>query len=471
MAGATSYRVDVGTTASAVTSTFTSANSPWVHNNLSNGQTYFYRVSAVNDAGNGPASIQVSATPIAPPPPTLTRLDVSVRAGASEPWLGENIVNDDASGQTRNNEVYAGQTQSNEIQIAGSGGSQSTTVVLSVPDWAQFAASDWSARFYDVPAGASGGGTDVTAQITSAGGWAIAMSNGEVRRLRIEVGAPAGAQAGALAALSVRAIANATSETPALDRVKTVWKAKTSQQPDLSVSALGSDDSELWLGEDVLNLTGEGQTLMPIIKATITDAYAVNLKNAGAHAAAFTLSVPASSNGWKVALQDALEAGQIVTPDAKGNWTSPVIEAGATLTLRLEITAPAGSDLEANAAARNGKFELRATNGSLSDVVAVSAASQSVAKILWSRDGQNWNDPAQTPLTVEQYEVVAFRAVGSNPAVAWDDMPGFEPTWSSQGETHWGETVWIHFPQIGVVPISAECGVSKSVSVEVNDAP
>ena len=211
--------------------------------------------------------MQVSATPIAPPPPTLTRLDASVRAGAGEPWLGENIVNDDASGQTRSNDIYAGQSASNEIQITGSGGSQSTTVVLSVPDWAQFAASDWSARFYDVPAGSSGGGTDVTAQITSANGWAIAMSHGEVRRLRIEVGAPAGARAGALQALSVRALANATSETPAVDRVKTVWQAKTLEQLDLSVRSLGAKS---WLGEEVRNGDGTGQTLQRVVAPTKT---------------------------------------------------------------------------------------------------------------------------------------------------------------------------------------------------------
>ena len=140
VAGATSYRVDVGTTANAVTSNLSAAGSPWVQSGLTNGQTYYYRVTAVNDAGTGPASMQVSATPIAPPPPTLTRLDASVRAQSSEPWLGENIVNDDALGQTRSNDIYAGQSASNEVQISGSGGSQSTTVVLSLPDWAQFAA-------------------------------------------------------------------------------------------------------------------------------------------------------------------------------------------------------------------------------------------------------------------------------------------------------------------------------------------
>ena len=152
------------------------------------------------------------------------RVDASVRASLQDVWLGESIVNSDAVGQTLSRDIAAGQVQSGQIKIALSGVQSSQTVRLSVAGGSAFGVGGWKARFYDAPAGATGGGTDVTSQITSASGWPVVISDGQTRTLRVEVTAPAAAAPDTLRELTVRATANPTSETPAVDTVKMTWR-------------------------------------------------------------------------------------------------------------------------------------------------------------------------------------------------------------------------------------------------------
>ena len=146
------------------------------------------------------------------------RLDAAVRSGNAE-WTGVGVINDSGAGQLASGSIRPGEKRSVTVRVARSGGADaSATVRLSVPDWSAFAASNWSARFYEAASGA-----DVTGAITSAGGWEIALDAGEERELRLEVTAPSPVALGATQTLSLRAEANPTSETPAVDLVRASW--------------------------------------------------------------------------------------------------------------------------------------------------------------------------------------------------------------------------------------------------------
>src|SRR5205807_6270040 len=66
----TNYRIYRGTSSNGVTLLATICNLlPYTAPVLTNGVTYYYQVSAVNAAGEGPRSNEASVTPSPPPPP------------------------------------------------------------------------------------------------------------------------------------------------------------------------------------------------------------------------------------------------------------------------------------------------------------------------------------------------------------------------------------------------------------------
>ena len=87
--GATSYRVYRGTASGAETLLQSGLTTPsFTDNNVNNGTTYFYKVSAVNEGGEGPQSGEASAMPQVTPPtaPTDLRRDRGIDH-ADQPYL------------------------------------------------------------------------------------------------------------------------------------------------------------------------------------------------------------------------------------------------------------------------------------------------------------------------------------------------------------------------------------------------
>src|SRR5207247_2593201 len=67
----TNYRIYRGTSSNGETLKATIGNVlTYTDTSVTNGVTYYYQVSAVNGAGEGPRSNEASATPSAPPPPS-----------------------------------------------------------------------------------------------------------------------------------------------------------------------------------------------------------------------------------------------------------------------------------------------------------------------------------------------------------------------------------------------------------------
>jgi Glycoside hydrolase family 44/Fibronectin type III domain len=68
-AGATGYYVERSTTSGTETQIATPSTTSYTDNAVTNGTTYYYVVSAYNSYGQSANSAEVSATPVAPPPP------------------------------------------------------------------------------------------------------------------------------------------------------------------------------------------------------------------------------------------------------------------------------------------------------------------------------------------------------------------------------------------------------------------
>jgi hypothetical protein len=73
VAGATSYNLKWGSTIGGpYPNVISVSGTTYTHTGLNDGTPYFYVVSALNSLGEGPNSSEVSATPVAPPPPPRT---------------------------------------------------------------------------------------------------------------------------------------------------------------------------------------------------------------------------------------------------------------------------------------------------------------------------------------------------------------------------------------------------------------
>ena len=272
------------------------------------------------------------------PVPALT-IDAHLRADDSQSWLGEGFSNSDAQGQTLTGAILSGQTQTRQVRIVRSGGLESKSVRVTIPDWAAFAAAGWTARFSD----ATSGGSDISSQITGTNGWSTVMSDGEAKSLRVEVTAPSGAAKGAKGALTFRVEADPTSESSALDVVKAVWTT-VAPTPDLSVRADKGEGA--WRGEGVFNETGAQQTLERVIKAGQAVRGAIKLSVSDAvEGQSVRWSAPDfdqfATGGWQVRFFDQPVNGNDITAAlSAGMWTTRHTP-GTAPTIGIEVTAPA----------------------------------------------------------------------------------------------------------------------------------
>ena len=396
-------------------------------------------------------------------------MDAQIRTDVTSAWLGAGIVNSDAVGQTLTDTIANGQTQSRSIRIVRQTGGNSITLVK-LPDWTAFADAGWTASFTDVSSG-----LDITAQITGAAGWQTVINDGESKEILAQVTAPATLTAGATSALTIRVEADPTNETSALDVVKSTWTGIVAAQPDLSIRRLPRDGEALTdeeaalLGESVFNTdTTEikpQQTLERVMTSGQTEISAIKIKNVSSAATSFAIKLASPGAGWTIKLFDAVDNGADITTatSSEEGWTTPVLAMGTSLELRLQATAGTGAD--------DGKAIVRAQQGSLYDGVAASYGIQSIAKLQWSADGQNWADAVagQKPL-VQQHGTISFRAVKSKPDLPWPDEDEMDalPKWGSSGDGLTGEEVSLHFPMAtSQQNVSVACGNEKAMAVRV----
>ena len=216
-------------------------------------------------------------------------------------------------------------------------------------------------------------------------------------------------------------------------------------QPDVSIHRIETQDEQQpdWLGEEVFNATGAEQTLTSLVMPGETTLFAVRLANNGVQATTLVLTLPASSGGWTATLFDALETGAAIKPDAQRHWTTPLIEPGASLELRLEIAAT----LEVKSDAL--QTLLQAHNGVLSDAVKVTSRVQKVARVEWSFDKEIWTPvTATTVIEAEQFDTVGLRAVKSSPDEEWPESSPLGPQWLWQGTDFEVGEVWLHASEV-----------------------
>src|SRR5207244_2938722 len=118
----TNYRIYRGTSSNGETLKATIGNVlTYTDTTVTNGVTYYYQVSAVNNAGEGPKSNEASATPNAPPPPASppsapTNLVATV--GNAQVGLTWQAPTSNGGSPITNYKIYRGTTSGGETLVA-----------------------------------------------------------------------------------------------------------------------------------------------------------------------------------------------------------------------------------------------------------------------------------------------------------------------------------------------------------------
>lgn len=96
------------------------------------------------------------------------------------------------------------------------------------------------------------------------------------------------------------------------------------------------------------------------------------------------------------------------------------------------------------------------------DAVEIKAALQGLAGLQWSRDGKEWTDVTpQTLIEAEQMDTIGVRALKRVPDADWPDAAPLGPTWTWQGQTLTGETLWLH-----AAKLTANAGEMASATLD-----
>ena len=119
----TAYKIYRGTTAGATSllATVGGANDSYQDGGLANGQTYYYRISALNRVGEGPLSVEVSVTPASGPSVPDAPQNLVATAGNRAVTLRWSAPASDGGSPIENYTIYRGTSASNlAVLISGS---------------------------------------------------------------------------------------------------------------------------------------------------------------------------------------------------------------------------------------------------------------------------------------------------------------------------------------------------------------
>jgi uncharacterized membrane protein len=95
----------------------------------------------------------------------------------------------------------------------------------------------------------------------------------------------------------------------------------------------------IYVGDNVYNLTGAGQTKVQTVANGVTATYHLKLQNDGNVSDTFKVTGPPGSSGWTVRYYDAVSGGNDITAEVTGaGWTSGSLAPGASLEFRVEVT-------------------------------------------------------------------------------------------------------------------------------------
>jgi M6 family metalloprotease-like protein len=262
--------------------------------------------------------------------------DNLVKNSADSTYKGADIYEADPTDtQTVEQTLPRGNTATYHVKIENDGAIPETYMVTGPADTST-ANADWTIAYYD----AYTGGTDITAEVTGTGWFTDFIDPDDSVRIRVEVTPDPTAQEAEVLDVVVESSTTGYS-TDLLDAVKAV----TTVGPDVfqADGQIKISTESVWLGDDVYNLTGAGQTASQTRPAGQTAIYHLRIQNDSGDPDVLMVTGTAGNVDWTVTYYDALTAGTDRTSHFTGmGWSTDSLNVGAYRDVRVEVT-PAAS--------------------------------------------------------------------------------------------------------------------------------
>jgi uncharacterized membrane protein len=248
--------------------------------------------------------------------------DMLIRNSGETEYLGNDVYNEDGADQTKAQTVSHGVPAVYDLQVENDRNLPDTFTLTGPGD-----SPGWTVIYYD----ALSGGTDITDQVTSPGGWRVEnLAAGAFREFRVEVTPEATAPHGT--AKDVLVTATSVGDPTKRDVVHASTTVATRYQPDMLIRHAGETE---YLGNGVYNVDGADQTKAQTVDSDVTAVYELRVENDGNLPDTITLTGPGDSPGWTVRYYDG--DNEIPVPEPGDGWRV-VLPPGDFREFRVEVT-------------------------------------------------------------------------------------------------------------------------------------
>lgn len=256
---------------------------------------------------------------------TLTTCAVVRRPDATVDGLGANVTNATGEGQTSAGACYENAAVTYSVTLTNRGNVAGTLRVTGPGD-----TGTWQVQYRDAH------GQDITSAVTGTG-WDTALARNRSAAVQIAVTPLDGTEGGSVH--TVLLTCASVNDAAAVDAVGAATTCRPRvYRPDAAVLSGTS-----WIGEGILNLTGEGQTSSRPVVAGGSATHQLRIGNAGSHADTIRVTGPGGTGTWQVRYRDA-DDNDITAAVTGTGWAMP-LAAGAYGSLAVLVTPPAGAQV------------------------------------------------------------------------------------------------------------------------------
>ncbi|MBI3922583.1 MAG: hypothetical protein HY318_14265, partial [Armatimonadetes bacterium] len=292
--------------------------------------------------------------------PTPAKPDMMIRGISDAAYVGNNVYNTTGSSQTKSQSTTNGNTATYIVNLENDG-NQVSTFTLTGPA----GSSGWTFTY------TLSDNTDITSQVTSAGGYTTAALAGGANQVFYVLVQPGVTVAGG-SSRSILVTAAPSTDATKKDTVMATTKLTIARQPDASIRNQGE---ATYTGEGSYDTSsGETQKKTQQITAGTIATYNAKVLNAGNVTENMRLKGTAGGSGWVVKYFNSLVGGTDITSSvtSSSGYTISSLTIGSFREFRVEVTA--GATLTIGAAKDVILTASSTTDGTKKDIVKASTS-------------------------------------------------------------------------------------------------